>query len=148
MKEHKCSTCGESRPEKFEPDRKSKCSKCRHREKNFRHQASQAYKDKQAVYYRRWYAEHGRKRNPNYREIILLWQKNNKEQCSISKKLISAVRSGKVEKPLKCVHCNREGWIVGHHENYNLPYEVIWLCASCHKKIHQGLDTSQGAGAN
>lgn len=38
-------------------------------------------------------------------------------------------------KTLACSHCGAQAQHY-HHENYDMPLEVIPLCASCHRKIH------------
>lgn len=47
-----------------------------------------------------------------------------------------AVKKGKIIKPNKCSRCNGIGRIQGHHEDYFKPLEAIWLCTSCHRKLH------------
>jgi hypothetical protein len=52
-------------------------------------------------------------------------------------KLQYAVKIGKIKKPTTCSVCNKvSSKINGHHENYNKPFEVIWLCNGCHQKLH------------
>ncbi len=44
---------------------------------------------------------------------------------------------GYLFKPDKCECCNIPTQkILAHHHNYNKPLEVIWLCKSCHLKVH------------
>lgn len=38
--------------------------------------------------------------------------------------------------PRVCQACGKGGFIQAHHQNYNKPTEVLWLCSSCHKKLH------------
>lgn len=38
--------------------------------------------------------------------------------------------------PRVCQACGREGFIQAHHQDYKKPTEVLWLCSSCHKKLH------------
>ena len=53
-------------------------------------------------------------------------------------KVLWAVRQGKLIKPKNCSSCNVKTEVEGHHEDYNKPLEVIWLCRTCHSKIHYG----------
>ena len=49
-----------------------------------------------------------------------------------------AVRVGKITKPEICEKCFKKRKLHGHHEDYNKPLEVIWVCDRCHTKIHKG----------
>ncbi len=51
----------------------------------------------------------------------------------------AALKSGKLIKPDACSKCGKS-WcqIQAHHEDYNKPLEVIWLCKSCHRRKHNG----------
>ena len=56
---------------------------------------------------------------------------------SANMKLQAAVNLGKLRRPLECSMCGDAGCrIVGHHEDYGKPFEVIWVCCPCHAKIH------------
>ena len=50
----------------------------------------------------------------------------------------SALRSGKVIRPAKCEMCGDSCKPHGHHPDYSKPYDVIWLCSSCHSLLHKG----------
>jgi len=48
----------------------------------------------------------------------------------------SALYRGLIIKPTCCENCNTiSSRLNGHHEDYNKPLEVIWLCSSCHTLI-------------
>jgi hypothetical protein len=52
-------------------------------------------------------------------------------------KLCRAVDSGKLIRPSECSMCGvLNTQIIGHHEDYDKPLEVIWVCLKCHRKIH------------
>lgn len=38
--------------------------------------------------------------------------------------------------PKPCTVCGTTKDICGHHYNYKHPFKVIWLCNSCHIKLH------------
>jgi hypothetical protein len=50
--------------------------------------------------------------------------------------LNSAVRRGEIVRPLTCSLCQFEGRIEGHHEAYDRPLDVEWLCKPCHLTRH------------
>jgi hypothetical protein len=49
----------------------------------------------------------------------------------------NALRDGKVVKSPECEICSISGDLHGHHEDYNKPLEVLWVCAGCHAFIHK-----------
>lgn len=65
--------------------------------------------------------------------------KNNKEKNNATHKIWYAVNHNKIVKPKECQYCKTETKLVGHHFDYSKPLEVIWLCYSCHKIVHNGV---------
>lgn len=51
----------------------------------------------------------------------------------------NAVRDGKLKKPSSCEKCGSTSRLHGHHEDYDKPLEVMWLCVVCHKARHKEL---------
>jgi hypothetical protein len=50
--------------------------------------------------------------------------------------LHSELKKGNITKPIRCSECNRKHKITAHHEDYNKPLVVIWLCYECHGRRH------------
>lgn len=51
--------------------------------------------------------------------------------------LNDALKSNKITKPLLCENCKKEKELQAHHEDYNKPLEVVWLCSKCHHELHK-----------
>ena len=52
-----------------------------------------------------------------------------------------AIRTGILERPSVCSQCGKsDSPIHAHHERYDRPLEVRWLCARCHRRLHHGID--------
>lgn len=69
-----------------------------------------------------------------------IWNKNryaHKDKRRAMSKLHEAVKSKKIIKE-NCLVCSNSNYIDAHHPDYNKPLEVIWLCKSCHQKVHCG----------
>lgn len=47
-----------------------------------------------------------------------------------------AVKYGFIKRPSQCERCLKECKPDGHHEDYNKPLEVQWLCKICHFQAH------------
>jgi len=62
----------------------------------------------------------------------------------LKKKAISIIGNGvasrRIIKPRQCSHCKSTWQVEAHHPDYNKPNEVIWLCKSCHSKLHNRQD--------
>jgi ribosomal protein S27AE len=65
------------------------------------------------------------------------WEKSNQKKKSASCSVNNAVRDHKIEKPTHCSECNTETQLHGHHDDYNKPLEVRWLCSKCHRAWHK-----------
>lgn len=85
-----------------------------------------------------------RKIDPQKRQVDLesarRRKKNHPEKFKARKLAQDAVKNGTLVRPTVCDGCNLEkDRIEGHHPDYSKPLEVIWLCVSCHRKIHYGI---------
>jgi len=76
------------------------------------------------------------KRNKRLRE-----NKNDKDLPKIRARKIlqAAVRVGYMIRPDKCENCLKKCKPDGHHDDYNKPLEVTWLCKICHAHKHNKL---------
>lgn len=165
----KCNKCGEAKsPKDFYPYKKSRCKEClkrktrawyknnpqkakkssalwrknhpqRIKELHAKYRANPDYKKKQAEFYRQWYAENGRQRAENWQDIITLWCRLNPKSRKAYDKVAHALKTGELKKPIHCSRCGVERKLLGHHDDYELPLEVKWLCYSCHKKLNHFL---------
>lgn len=106
--------------------------KIREKQKQYRDEN----KEEASAYYKKWYKENGRQRRKDYANKIKEWQLNNPEKVLASLLLKRAIKSGLINKPEQCSICMDKNRINGHHEKYQEPLIVIWVCNSCHKKIH------------
>lgn len=77
------------------------------------------------------------------------WRINNKEKVielrnnyrkNHPKKHKSHYLASKIKIPFgeKCEICKKNLAQERHHPNYNEPLEVMFLCVSCHRKLHSG----------
>jgi hypothetical protein len=66
------------------------------------------------------------------------FRKNNPEKISAQQKCRRAIKQGILSRPDKCSKCEILCKPDAHHEEYNKPLEVIWICKKCHIEIHHG----------
>lgn len=65
------------------------------------------------------------------------WRAEDKRRQSAHRKVSSAIKSGVLVRN-KCERCGDEK-SVAHHEDYDKPLDVVWLCQPCHKQRHKEL---------
>ena len=95
-------------------------------------------KEERNAYQREWRKAHPEKVKASAKNH---YQKNAAKHRA-SHSLLVKVYTGQIVKPSTCSSCNSQLHIEAHHTDYSKPYDVIWLCKSCHKKLH----AEQGRG--
>jgi len=69
----------------------------------------------------------------------LKWHGENQKNGRVRQMLRGAIAKGDVIKPRRCERCGRFAGprkLRGHHDDYEKPLSVRWLCVACHKLIH------------
>lgn len=64
------------------------------------------------------------------------YRKENPKKYSAHMKVSNAVRDGKLLKVDSCEVCGSSFHVQAHHDDYDKPLEVRWLCAGCHTTWH------------
>ena len=70
-------------------------------------------------------------------EVNRAWRAEDKRRQAAHNAVRWAIRNGTLEK-ISCERCG-EVKSVAHHEYYDKPLDVIWLCQPCHKQRHKEL---------
>mgnify|MGYP001605668795 CR=1 FL=1 len=70
------------------------------------------------------------------------YYKRNREKMlpmhNAHKLVMYAIKLGVMKRPEECSMCeSKVGKMEGHHENYDKPLDVIWVCKMCHKNLHK-----------
>lgn len=70
------------------------------------------------------------------------YKENNREKIIAQTAVSNAIRDGRLVRG-NCVMCELNGIvnftkIEGHHEDYNKPLDVVWVCRKHHQHIHNG----------
>jgi hypothetical protein len=85
------------------------------------------------------YLENERTRNRLRRRQLV---QAARQDASIAKRIkartavMHATARGKLLRPDRCSECNRRCKPVGHHDDYDKPLVVRWVCQRCHFRIH------------
>lgn len=87
--------------------------------------------------------EYDRARGKNKERIKLnaaitkAWRSEDKRRQKAHSAVSNAIKKGTlVRQP--CERCNCEK-TVAHHDDYDFPLDVMWLCQPCHKQRHKEL---------
>ena len=71
-------------------------------------------------------------------KFIRLGQKIQKNRIKTYARdaIAKALMAGNIIRPSSCSVCGVQCRIEGHHEDYNRPMDVWWLCSECHGRAH------------
>lgn len=83
-----------------------------------------------------------RSQTPEFREQRRKYYAENKEwikkQHQAHQLVQYAIKLGILKKYLYCEECGLTDLIIdGHHENYDEPLKVKWVCRKCHRKLEK-----------
>jgi ribosomal protein S27AE len=68
-------------------------------------------------------------------DVNRLWRAADSRRVAAHNAVCRAIRKGElVRQP--CERCG-ESKSLGHHEDYDKPLDVVWLCQPCHKERHK-----------
>lgn len=70
-------------------------------------------------------------------EIVRAWRAEDSRRALAHSLVAKAIRNGQLDRS-PCVRCG-EVKSLAHHEDYDHPLEVMWLCQPCHKQRHKEL---------
>jgi ribosomal protein S27AE len=73
-------------------------------------------------------------------ELTRIWRAKDKRRQKAHSAVSNAIKSGKlIRQP--CCRCG-EKKSLAHHEDYDKPLDVMWLCQPCHTQRHKEIKTS------
>ena len=135
----RCSKCHELKPEtEFYKDCRTKdglkcqCKKC-HCKTSVETRDEDKHRNQNKEYMRKAY-----KKNPDkFRSYWRMRSEKDSKKLKARSLINSAVKHGKIKRPICCEQCGAIGTVYGHHADYNKPLDVEWLCADCHGKRHR-----------
>jgi len=70
-------------------------------------------------------------------EVNRVWRAEDRRRVRAHSAVARAIRSGDIQRE-PCVRCGEQKTLA-HHEDYDLPLDVVWLCQPCHKQRHKEL---------
>jgi len=73
----------------------------------------------------------------NVNNTALLNIKLTSPQARVAALARRAIARGELVRPEKCSICGEKGNVHAHHDDYDKPLDVRWVCSSCHVRIHK-----------
>lgn len=113
---------------------KNQCKKC-HIQTSIKTRDPEVARRSNVMYMRRARASNPERFRERERNFSRSRDWNNKSEARYALNL--AVRRGYVVRPPSCSRCGAQERLAAHHSDYSKPFDVIWLCSTCHGKEHR-----------
>ena len=130
-----CSGCGAT----FVPTVKNQHGRCLECRRKANREYKAAHAAEMSAYNKKWKQDHPDRVAAHYARRISKYEPREyaPKQNSAWQKVWRAIGSGRlVKKP--CERCGSEN-SRAHHEDYDKPLDVVWLCPACHLARHREL---------
>lgn len=119
---------------------KDKKEELREKRKGYNKKYRDTHKEQVATYKKKYREEHKREhREENlrsyYRHRDRIMEERREKYNHASRRTSYAIKMGKIKRQ-PCENCGAEP-AEAHHDDYNKPYEVRWLCKKCHVNWHK-----------
>lgn len=96
------------------------------------------WREQNPDYHRQYGKEYYQANSEAIKSSMIEWADDNPEKVVAQNALKVQIRNGSIIRPELCSACGNTGVMAGHHKDYTKPLEIIWLCRSCHKRVHAG----------
>lgn len=64
------------------------------------------------------------------------WVEYKAKKAKAYSAVLKAKSKGEIVPPDRCSRCDAVCRVEGHHEDYDRPLDLTWLCTSCHARRH------------
>lgn len=128
-----CRYCHADKPESaFYSYLRSMCKECR---RKVAYVYRKRYRVRIKEYNRQYYLKH----KERLKRVYDSYRHSHMNMYNAHGILKYYINKGEMTRPSCCEICHgKQQKIIGHHEDYDKPLRVIWVCPSCHKLIHHG----------
>lgn len=79
-----------------------------------------------------------------FKTAMSVW-KNNPTRAHARQVVYHALKAGVITKAKHCECCGKDGCVLqAHHDSYEDPLSITWLCISCHKQADRKRQRKSG----
>ena len=94
------------------------------------------YRKNKGEKYRKWHREYNKLWREKYGyENEKRWKERNEDKVRVERMVQWKIRAGFLKRLMCCICGNVKSQ--AHHPDYSKPYDVIWLCALHHTRLHR-----------
>ncbi len=140
MSDKQCNKCLQTKPlSEFHPHKQceggytSYCKECNYKQKKAYYQLNRT---KVLDGNKEWRDNNPEKYKASRLDSVRKWRENNKQARKAVAHIGNRIYYGSLIRPNNCQKCNEAIKTEAHHEDYNKPSEVFWLCRKCHIGVH------------